>query len=235
MLEAGFCRSRETVNVLMECIVDTCLCGLLFYALGFRVHVQPRQRRSSAIELVLPARCAGDLRAHRRGVPGVLAVPVCVRRYLLDDHFGRDDRPHRLCRRPSSTASRVSGFIYPIIGHWAWGPDGFLATMGSAGNFLPRLGHGLPRFRGFDRGSYDRRLRRSGRRHRARSAPRTEVQARRRRTDAAARSDHRRVRRPAFCGSAGTVSIPAARFRRWISKASDASPRTRRWPPAPPA
>ena len=34
----------------------------------------------------------------------------------------------------------VSGFIYPIIGHWAWGPDGFLATMGSAGNFLPSLG-----------------------------------------------------------------------------------------------
>jgi Amt family ammonium transporter len=24
-LEAGFCRSRETVNVLMECVVDTCL------------------------------------------------------------------------------------------------------------------------------------------------------------------------------------------------------------------
>src|SRR5437588_6280088 len=35
MLEAGFCRSRETINVLMECIVDTCLCGLLFYAIGF--------------------------------------------------------------------------------------------------------------------------------------------------------------------------------------------------------
>src|SRR5580704_8309017 len=35
MLEAGFCRSRETVNVLMECIVDTCLCGLLFWGFGF--------------------------------------------------------------------------------------------------------------------------------------------------------------------------------------------------------
>jgi Amt family ammonium transporter len=35
MLEAGFCRSRETVNVLMECIIDTCLCGVLFYAWGF--------------------------------------------------------------------------------------------------------------------------------------------------------------------------------------------------------
>src|SRR5215813_2052934 len=35
MLEAGFCRSRETVNVLMECIIDTCLCGILFFAFGF--------------------------------------------------------------------------------------------------------------------------------------------------------------------------------------------------------
>ena len=24
----------------------------------------------------------------------------------------------------------VTGFLYPIIGHWAWGPDGWLATMG---------------------------------------------------------------------------------------------------------
>ena len=35
MLEAGFCRSRETVNVLVECVVDTCLCGILFDAVGF--------------------------------------------------------------------------------------------------------------------------------------------------------------------------------------------------------
>src|SRR5579862_7961253 len=35
MLEAGFCRSRETVNVLVECVFDTCLCGLLFYAFGY--------------------------------------------------------------------------------------------------------------------------------------------------------------------------------------------------------
>ena len=42
----------------------------------------------------------------------------------------------------------VSGFIYPIVGHWAWGPDGFLATMGSAGNFLPSLGTGFHDFAG---------------------------------------------------------------------------------------
>src|SRR5476651_2243112 len=34
-LEAGFARTRETVNVLLEGIVDTCLCGILFYAWGF--------------------------------------------------------------------------------------------------------------------------------------------------------------------------------------------------------
>ena len=42
----------------------------------------------------------------------------------------------------------VSGFIYPIIGHWAWGPDGFLATMGSAGNFLPWVGTSFHDFAG---------------------------------------------------------------------------------------
>src|ERR1041385_6795649 len=35
MLEAGFARKRETVNVLMECILDTCLCGILFWAIGY--------------------------------------------------------------------------------------------------------------------------------------------------------------------------------------------------------
>src|SRR5882672_135836 len=34
-LEIGFARSRETVNVLMECVFDTCLCGILYWAFGF--------------------------------------------------------------------------------------------------------------------------------------------------------------------------------------------------------
>ncbi len=35
MLEAGFARTREVVNILVECIVDTCLCAILFWAFGF--------------------------------------------------------------------------------------------------------------------------------------------------------------------------------------------------------
>src|SRR4051794_32770081 len=34
-LEAGFARSRETVNILMECVFDTCICGILYFAIGF--------------------------------------------------------------------------------------------------------------------------------------------------------------------------------------------------------
>ena len=34
MLEAGFARSRESVNILVEGIVDTSICGVLFWAWG---------------------------------------------------------------------------------------------------------------------------------------------------------------------------------------------------------
>src|SRR5207302_10839245 len=35
MLEAGFARSRESVNILVEGIVDTAICGVTFWAWGF--------------------------------------------------------------------------------------------------------------------------------------------------------------------------------------------------------
>src|SRR5665647_854784 len=35
MLEAGFARKRETVNILVECILDTAICGISFYAIGY--------------------------------------------------------------------------------------------------------------------------------------------------------------------------------------------------------
>src|SRR4051794_35139648 len=35
MLEAGFARERESVNILVEGIADTCICGIFFWAIGF--------------------------------------------------------------------------------------------------------------------------------------------------------------------------------------------------------
>src|SRR5690349_9950671 len=41
MLEAGFARSRESINILVEGIVDTCICGVTFWAWGFAFMFMP--------------------------------------------------------------------------------------------------------------------------------------------------------------------------------------------------
>jgi ammonium transporter, Amt family len=146
MLEAGFCRSRETVNVLVECVVDTCLCGILFYAIGFAF---------------MFAHGNGFIGYHwffLQGAPatyettGVAFLAVWIFQFAFADTcstitsgamIGRTgfvgDLLYSVC---------VTGFIYPIIGHWAWGPDGWLANMGSDGHFWPGLGMGFHDFAG---------------------------------------------------------------------------------------
>src|SRR6266566_4217551 len=83
MLEAGFARSREAVNILVEGIADTCICGILFWAWGF-------------------------------GFMFMSGTPVIGTSGFFGDLL---------------YSVGVTGFIYPIIGHWAWGPDGWLAVM----------------------------------------------------------------------------------------------------------
>ncbi|HEU5234949.1 MAG TPA: ammonium transporter [Terriglobales bacterium] len=146
MLEAGFCRSRETVNVLMECIVDTCLCGLLFYAFGFAFMFSHGN---------------GFIGYHwffLKDAPvtyettGVAFLAFWLFQFAFADTCSTITSGAMIGRTgfvgDLLYSVAVSGFIYPIIGHWAWGPDGFLATMGSAGNFLPGLGQGFHDFAG---------------------------------------------------------------------------------------
>src|SRR5882724_9687667 len=146
MLEAGFCRSRETVNVLMECIVDTCLCGILFYAIGFAFMFSHGN---------------GFIGYHwffLRGIPatyeasGVSFLAFWLFQFAFADTCSTITSGAMIGRTSFVGdlvySVGVSGFIYPIIGHWAWGPDGFLATMGSAGNFLPSLGTSFHDFAG---------------------------------------------------------------------------------------
>ena len=152
MLEAGFCRTRETVNVLMECVVDTCLCGLLFWAFGFAFMFG---HGNGLIGW-------GDGQGHNWFFLGTVpdtyeATGVSFLAFWLFQFAFADT-----CSTITSGAMigrtgfvgdllysfGVSGFIYPIIGHWAWGPDGFLATMGSADHFLPGLGMGFHDFAG---------------------------------------------------------------------------------------
>ena len=146
MLEAGFCRSRETVNVLMECIVDTCLCGILFYAIGFAFMFSHGN---------------GFIGYHwffLQGAPetyestGVAFLAIWIFQFAFADTCSTITSGAMIGRTgfvgDLIYSVGVSGFIYPIIGHWAWGPDGFLATMGSSGYFLPSLGTSFHDFAG---------------------------------------------------------------------------------------
>ncbi len=152
MLEAGFCRSRETVNVLMECIVDTCLCGLLFWAFGFAFMFGHGNGWIGS----------GDGKAHTwfflTNAPatyettGVSFLAFWLFQFAFADTCSTITSGAMIGRTgfvgDLLYSVGVSGFIYPIVGHWAWGPDGFLAMMGSEGHFLPKLGNSFHDFAG---------------------------------------------------------------------------------------
>jgi Amt family ammonium transporter len=146
MLEAGFCRSRETVNVLMECIVDTCLCGLLFYAWGFSFMFSHGNGFIGTHWFLLQGAPA------TYETTGVAFLAFWIFQFAFADTCSTITSGAMIGRTgfvgDLLYSIAVSGFIYPIIGHWAWGPDGFLATMGSAGNFLPSVGMGFHDFAG---------------------------------------------------------------------------------------
>jgi ammonium transporter, Amt family len=146
MLEAGFCRSRETVNVLMECIVDTCLCGLLFYAFGFSFMFSHGNGYIGYHWFFLK-----DVPATYEST-GVAFLAFWLFQFAFADTCSTITSGAMIGRTgfigDLLYSVAVSGFIYPIIGHWAWGPDGFLALMGSDGHFFPSLGTGFHDFAG---------------------------------------------------------------------------------------
>ncbi|MES2428344.1 MAG: ammonium transporter [Bacteroidota bacterium] len=152
MLEAGFARKRETVNVLMECIYDTCLCGILFYAVGYAFMF------GHGNGFIGWGGADGKNWFFLQNTPATYeayGVPILAHwifQYAFADTcstivsgamIGRTS-----FRGDILYSIGITGFIYPIIGHWAWGPDGFLALMGSAGHFLPTLGQGFRDFAG---------------------------------------------------------------------------------------
>src|ERR1700761_2453566 len=157
MLEAGFARKRETVNVLMECVFDTCLCGILFYAVGYAFMFGHGNGFIGWGGLGSDGKTITNwfflqntpVTYETTGIP-ILAHWIF--QYAFADTcstivsgamIGRTS-----FRGDILYSIGITGFIYPIIGHWAWGPDGFLATMGAAGHFLPTLGQGFRDFAG---------------------------------------------------------------------------------------
>jgi Amt family ammonium transporter len=129
-LEAGFARTRETVNVLLEGLVDTCLCGILFWAWGFAwmfghgngfIGWGDGNGHSWYFLQNIPATYEAS---------GVATLAFFLFQFAFADTCSTITSGAMLGRTgfwgDLFYSFGVSGFLYPIFGHWAWGPDGWL-------------------------------------------------------------------------------------------------------------
>jgi Amt family ammonium transporter len=132
MLEGGFARTREVSNVMIECIVDTGICGLTFYAFGFAFMFGPGSG------------WIGEHYFFLQGVPhtytygGLFDTGVAFMAFWIFQFAFADTASTIVSGAMVGRCGfkgdliysvGVTGFIYPIIGHWVWGPNGWLATM----------------------------------------------------------------------------------------------------------
>jgi ammonium transporter, Amt family len=128
MLEAGFARSRESVNILVEGIADTCICGILFWAWGFAFMFEPGTGfigTHGFLLMGLPT---------TYGTTGIPLLAFWVFQFAFADTASTITSGAMIGRcgfwGDILYSIGVTGFIYPIIGHWSWGPDGWLAIAG---------------------------------------------------------------------------------------------------------
>jgi ammonium transporter, Amt family len=132
-LEAGFARTKETINVLLEGIVDTCLCGVLFYCFGFAwmfghgngfIGWGDGNGHSWYFLQNLPASYE---------TTGIATLAYFLFQFAFADTCSTITSGAMLGRTgfwgDLWYSIGVSGFLYPIFGHWAWGPDGWLNTI----------------------------------------------------------------------------------------------------------
>lgn len=135
-LEAGFARSRETINILLECVFDTCLCGLLYWAIGFAFQFGGASGGGGTPII-------GQQYFFLSGIPatydyaGTLDTGVAFLAFFLFQFAFADTASTitsgAMVGRTSFKGDIlysfcVSGFIYPIFAHWVWGPGGWLST-----------------------------------------------------------------------------------------------------------
>jgi ammonium transporter, Amt family len=135
-LEAGFARSKESANVMMECIFDTCLCGILYWAIGFAFEFGVGNGLIGHSFFFLHHNTA-DYRG-----TGVAFFAFVLFQFAFADTASTITSGAMIGRTSFKGdilySLGVSGFIYPITCHWIWGPGGWLGnTMGWFHGMVP--------------------------------------------------------------------------------------------------
>jgi Amt family ammonium transporter len=127
MLEGGFARTREVSNVMAECIVDTAMCGLLFYAFGFAFMFGEGNGWIGHQYFFLQNTPA------TYGTTGVAFLAFFLFQFAFADTASTIVSGAMVGRTGFKGdilySIGVSGFIYPIFGHWIWGPGGWLENL----------------------------------------------------------------------------------------------------------
>jgi Amt family ammonium transporter len=135
MLEAGFARTREVVNILVECIVDTCLCALLFWAFGF-AFMFGRGNGFIGHEFFFLNNAPATYTL--TGATGVAFMAFFLFQFAFADTCSTITSGAMVGRTgfvgDLIYSIGVSGFIYPIFGHWVWGPGGLISTIAKDGS-----------------------------------------------------------------------------------------------------
>ncbi len=124
MVETGFTRSKNAVNILMKNLVDVCIGCVLFFLVGFGlmfgkdaggfigtdnfiVSILVRSDTSNFAFWIFQAVFAATAATI---VSGAVAERIKFKNYLIYSVF-------------------ITALIYPVVGHWIWG-GGWLANMG---------------------------------------------------------------------------------------------------------
>ena len=128
MLESGFARERESVNILVEGIADTAICGIFFWAIGFAFMFEDGNKFIGTHGFFL------QNLPDTYGTTGVPLLAFWVFQFAFADTASTITSGAMVGRcgfvGDLLYSVGVTGFIYPIVGHWCWGPDGWLALRG---------------------------------------------------------------------------------------------------------
>ncbi len=124
MVETGFTRAKNSVNILMKNLIDFCVGSVLFFLIGFGlmfgkdaggfigtsnfvVSIIGQSDTSNFAFWIFQTVFAATAATI---VSGAVSERIKFKNYLIYSVF-------------------ISGLIYPIVGHWIWG-GGWLADMG---------------------------------------------------------------------------------------------------------
>jgi len=141
-LEAGFVRSKNVVNIMAENFLDTTMVTLGFWAFGFGIMFSTGTALFGMKWFFLQG-----LPEEINGLPPLAFFFFQFAFSAAAATIASGLMAERTDFRADLIYSFLTGLlIYPIVGHWIWGPDGWLATLGMrdfAGSTVVHLVGGL--------------------------------------------------------------------------------------------